>query len=217
MARALRLYLVRHAHVDYAGPVEADHPLSLTGEAQAGRLVGCFRDVPLDRILSSPLRRAAQTVAALSESKNLTIEVRDWLREYPDALFAGERLPAYWAALPGHAITSWEGYPSADELQAREGEIYAGLGELLAEYGLVKRGFFYEGSLDKDVCVVLCGHVGSLASVAAYLMNLHTVHCLLTTYLENGAVNLLELRDDLGLGFAGYRCWLRFWNQCAPE
>lgn len=127
MAHVLRLYLVRHAHVDYTGCPERDPPLSPTGETQAERLVGCFRDVPVDRILSSPLRRAAQTVAPLSEAKNVTIEVRDWLREYPDALFAGEALPAYWSALPGHAITSWEGYPSADEFEAREGESMQGL------------------------------------------------------------------------------------------
>jgi len=129
--------------------------------------------------------------------------------------YTEENLQAYWAELGAHTITSWRRFPSADALESHQQEIYEGLTQLLGKYGLVKRGFFYDGVLEKDRSILLCGHVGSIVTVSAYFLNLHPIHCLFTMHVANATVSLFELSKDERL--KRYRCWLRFWNQLPVE
>ncbi|MCA1713141.1 MAG: histidine phosphatase family protein [Actinobacteria bacterium] len=80
-----RLLLVRHAtsvppSPDW--PDEYERPLSPLGEQQADELVGVLRAQFPDRVLSSPYRRAVQTVAPLARALGLRVETREVLREW---------------------------------------------------------------------------------------------------------------------------------------
>jgi len=221
MGHTLKIFLLRHAHVDYAsheGP-NVDVPLSAIGEAQSERVCRYFEAISLDRIISSPYKRAIETVASVAESKGLSIEVKAWLREFGDAMFeyTEENLKAYGSKLDAHPITSWQRVSSADKLQAHQQEIYGGVSQLLKEYGLVKRGFLYEGALEKDISILLCGHVGSILTIAGYLLNLHPIHCLHAMHVGNASVSLFGINRDERLSSKPYRCWLRFWNQSPGE
>lgn len=68
----MRIYVLRHAHADPAGPhrPDADRTLSIRGEAWARRLAkdfaaGIFGPPPA-RILASPARRTLQTAEAIA-------------------------------------------------------------------------------------------------------------------------------------------------------
>jgi 2,3-bisphosphoglycerate-dependent phosphoglycerate mutase len=78
MEYILRIFLLRHAHVEYASYLGAnpDASLSPTGEAQSQWLCRYFDSVPLDRIISSPFKRAIQTVTPLAQSKGLPVDVQ---------------------------------------------------------------------------------------------------------------------------------------------
>jgi len=210
---------MRHAHVDYDshyGPDSAA-PLSPKGEAEIEWICRYFDAISLDRIISSPYKRTIQTITPLAQRKDIPVEIEAWLREFDDEMFeyTEENLQAYGAELGAHTIANWQRFASADTLESHQQEVYAGLTQQLSKCGLVKRGFLYDGVLERDWSILLCGHVGSLETVAAYFLNLHPIHCLFTMYVENASVSLFEIRRDERLSSEPYHCWLRFWNQSA--
>lgn len=217
MPHTLKIFLLRHAHVDYAshqGP-NVDAPLSATGKAQCERVCRYFKAISLDRIISSPYRRAIETATSVAESKDLSIEVKPWLREFDAAMFeyTEDNLQAYGLEADAYPAVSWQDFPSSDKLQAHQQEIYEGVSQLLKEYGLVKRGFLYDGALEKSIPILFCGHVGSILTIAGYLLNLHPMHCLHAMHVGNACVSLFIINRDEKLSSKPYRCRLRFWNQ----
>jgi len=72
------LYLVRHCRAAGQAP---EAPLTAEGLAQAERLADVLARLAPDRIVSSPFRRAVQSVEPLAARLNLPIELDDRLRE----------------------------------------------------------------------------------------------------------------------------------------
>ena len=80
-----RLILIRHGETDwnvegrYQG--QADPPLNQQGLAQACQLAQKLRDVGLDVLYSSPLRRALQTAQILAEALDIPLHTEPRLME----------------------------------------------------------------------------------------------------------------------------------------
>jgi broad specificity phosphatase PhoE len=72
-------YLVRHAHADWE-PDEM-RPLSPRGEADALRVADTLAPYPISCIVSSPYRRAVQTLQPLADRRRLSIQLYPGLRE----------------------------------------------------------------------------------------------------------------------------------------
>jgi 2,3-bisphosphoglycerate-dependent phosphoglycerate mutase len=83
------LYLVRHCRAAGQAP---EAPLTEEGLAQAERLAGFLAPLAPDRIVSSPFRRAVQSVEPLAERLDLPIELDDRLRERLLTTAAGDWL-----------------------------------------------------------------------------------------------------------------------------
>ncbi|MGV3615830.1 MAG: histidine phosphatase family protein [Fimbriimonas sp.] len=81
----MRLYLVRHGQTAWneAGRAQGhtDIPLDATGLRQAEAVGEAFREIPLDRILTSDLQRAHQTAAPISDAAGVPLTIRRDLRE----------------------------------------------------------------------------------------------------------------------------------------
>lgn len=80
-----RVWFARHGEVE-AGRVgsfigRTDVTLSPLGRHQAEAIAAYLEDSPLDAIVTSPRRRALETVAPLARAKNLTLDVRAGLAE----------------------------------------------------------------------------------------------------------------------------------------
>ncbi|MDF2787260.1 MAG: acetyltransferase, family protein [Neobacillus sp.] len=73
-----KIYLIRHCEAE-GQPEEA--PLTNDGFKQAIQLSEFFRGIPVDRIISSPYKRALQTVEPLAKRMNLEIEKNELLTE----------------------------------------------------------------------------------------------------------------------------------------
>ncbi|MGD2158203.1 MAG: histidine phosphatase family protein [Anaerolineales bacterium] len=73
------LIFVRHAHADWI-PNE-NRPLSTRGAQDATHVAEILSNISIQRVFSSPYRRAYQTVEPLSELKNLDITIDERLRE----------------------------------------------------------------------------------------------------------------------------------------
>lgn len=74
------IYFIRHCKVNYTED-DRTRPLSEQGREDAKKITEVFRDIKIDRVLSSPYVRAKDTVSGIAESKGLTIESYDDLRE----------------------------------------------------------------------------------------------------------------------------------------
>lgn len=72
------IYFVRHAK---AVGQEVSAVLTAKGFDQANKLVDFFADRPIDKIYSSPFKRAIDTIQPLADYKGLTINVDDRLSE----------------------------------------------------------------------------------------------------------------------------------------
>lgn len=81
----MELLLIRHGlpeHVERSDGRPADPPLSELGRLQAERMARWLERERIDRIYSSPLRRATQTAAPLATLQGLQIEVDAGVAEY---------------------------------------------------------------------------------------------------------------------------------------
>ena len=81
----MRLYLVRHGQTDWNVQKRAqghtDRPLDSTGQQQA-KLVGkAFLDLPVQRVLTSDLKRAQQTADEIARQTRAPLEILPELRE----------------------------------------------------------------------------------------------------------------------------------------
>ena len=71
--------LVRHAEAAWSE--DENRPLSDRGYADAERVANVLDNAPIDLIISSPYLRARETIAPLSQQKNLEVHVEPDLRE----------------------------------------------------------------------------------------------------------------------------------------
>jgi 2,3-bisphosphoglycerate-dependent phosphoglycerate mutase len=73
-----RIYLIRHCEAE-GQPAEA--PLTDKGYKQAIRLSEYFKGIPIDSIISSPFKRAIQSIEPLAKREKLEIETNELLTE----------------------------------------------------------------------------------------------------------------------------------------
>lgn len=74
------LYFVRHAHSTYT-PDELNRPLSERGFTDAIRVTKLLETEEVDIVVSSPYKRAVQTVEGIAEYKNRKVEIIDSFKE----------------------------------------------------------------------------------------------------------------------------------------
>ena len=82
MTEPTTIYLLRHAQSE-PDRTQPEHgwPLSLRGAEQARRLVDALADLPVDRFVSSPYRRAIDTIAPIAAARGAPIAIETDLRE----------------------------------------------------------------------------------------------------------------------------------------
>ncbi|MGV7929925.1 MAG: histidine phosphatase family protein [Spirochaetota bacterium] len=89
----MRLILVRHGETTWnrENRVQgrSDTPLSETGITQAERLAGSMEGERIDLIVSSPLRRAAETASIINRHIGAPVELDEDLMELDQGIFEG--------------------------------------------------------------------------------------------------------------------------------
>lgn len=74
------LYLVRHAHSTYTSD-EIGRPLSSKGFADAERISGVLANEKIDVIISSPYKRAIQTVGSIAKKLGIEVNLEEGFKE----------------------------------------------------------------------------------------------------------------------------------------
>ncbi|TXR59814.1 histidine phosphatase family protein [Bacillus sp. AY18-3] len=74
------IYFVRHAHSTYTKE-ERERPLSEKGLLDTQHVTRLLKDKHIDVVISSPYKRAMQTVQGIANTYNLSIQLEEDLRE----------------------------------------------------------------------------------------------------------------------------------------
>ncbi|MGG2935319.1 histidine phosphatase family protein [Bacillus pacificus] len=74
------IYFVRHAHSTYTKE-ERERPLSEKGHLDAENVTSLLKDRHIDVVISSPYKRAIQTVQGIANTYDVSIQIEEDLRE----------------------------------------------------------------------------------------------------------------------------------------
>ena len=74
------MYFVRHAHSNYSSD-ELGRPLSEKGFADASRIKELLKDQDIDYVISSPYKRAIQTVEGIAQFINQDVQIINGFKE----------------------------------------------------------------------------------------------------------------------------------------
>ena len=155
-----KVLIVRHGHAqgnaEHRFIGQTDVPLDDVGRTQADALARRLHSSPIDRIVSSDLRRAMDTIQPLAEAIDVPIERDPRLREINNGEWSG-LLPAEierrWPAL-------WVAYRTGEDVLRPGGEQWAAVRERAVT---AVREHARTGSV-----IVLCTHGGPALNLALW-------------------------------------------------
>jgi probable phosphoglycerate mutase len=136
----VEITLVRHGEPDWlpGGGTSVENPgLTPYGRAQARAVADALAERGVDAIYVSPLRRAQETAAPLSEATGMAATTLAALAEI-DAGATGmtqEEVDRYFVeALRRPLIEHWEGWPEGESFRAFHRRVVEGTAEMLARH-----------------------------------------------------------------------------------
>jgi len=158
-------YLVRHGRTDFinkklCGNLPGIH-LNTEGKVQAQKVADYLGTFPIKALHSSPLERARETIAPLSNWLGMMVNVEDFLREinFGDLQGKGKELFEYpiWQLYNTHPAEVQ--FPNGESVLEAQERVVAGLDELSKRYSVE----------DQVVCVA---HCDVLRLAVAHVINL---------------------------------------------
>src|ERR1700744_6567137 len=87
------IYIIRHgeSEANAADIYGLNTKLTSKGKKQAKETAEKFKDIHFDAVFSSPLIRAKETVAIITEERELEIETKEALRERDEGVIEGKK------------------------------------------------------------------------------------------------------------------------------
>ena len=155
-----KLLVIRHGHAEgnaehrFIG--QTDVPLDALGHLQAQALADRLKATPIDRIVSSDLSRAIDTITPLADTIGVSIERDPRLREISNGEWSGllpEEISARWPDL-------WAAYRTGQDVVRPGGEQWATVRERVVASA---RHHATSGGV-----IVLCTHGGAALNLALW-------------------------------------------------
>jgi 2,3-bisphosphoglycerate-dependent phosphoglycerate mutase len=112
------LYFVRHAHSTYT-PDELGRPLSERGFTDATKVTELLKTEEIDIVVSSPYKRAVQTVKGIAEYINIEVEIVDGFKERTLTTVPAKNFNVAITKVWEDYNFSWEGGESNIDAQKR--------------------------------------------------------------------------------------------------
>jgi ribonuclease H / adenosylcobalamin/alpha-ribazole phosphatase len=164
---ALRLFLVRHgeaaANVEMRYLGHRDDPLSEHGIKQATQISRALAPLPIDAIITSPLRRAADTAAMIAEAHQVPVQMDERLREGGFGSWEGLSRAEVLARSPQDKLllVDWEADPGAAPPGGESLQVVQARVLMLVQEAVTK----YAGQW-----IVLVSHVGPIKALLCAAM-----------------------------------------------
>ena len=186
------VYLVRHAQAEgnfkrvFQGFTDAD--ISEIGKKQLEKLAERFRDIEIDCIYSSPLKRAMKTAEAVGKYHDLPIRIDERLKEINGGEWEGQPWSSFPEKYP-EINDAWENHP--DTFRAIGGEsmrdVYNRVSEALLD--IVRK------NLGKRIAIV--SHGCAIRNMLCFLTYGDLARLKDVDWCDNTAINLFEFDDTL--------------------
>lgn len=140
------------------------------GTAQAARIAERLADLPITRLLSSPLKRCRQTLAPLARKLDLPIEVDDRLAEVDYGEWTGRSLrelatEPLWRTVQHHPSAA--GFPAGESLASVSHRAVAAIRDLLHAADIEPE------TPGDDRMALICSHGDLVKAVLADALGMH--------------------------------------------
>ena len=188
------VYIVRHAEAEgnisrvFQG--HTDCGVTEKGYLQLNFLAERFKDIKLDAVYSSPLKRTMETAKAVNKYHNLEIIKVDGLMEINGGLFEGH----LWDELP-------DLFPEAHDLWLnRHHDFEIEQGESMREvYDRMKTAVFEIVQANKDKTVAIVSHGCAIRNFLCFANKVNFEDLGALDWCENTGVCKLTFDDDLNV------------------
>ncbi len=195
-----RIYFVRHCEATgnaqriFQGSTDCD--ISELGRKQLEFLSERFKDVQLDAVYSSPLKRARLTAEAIAKNKKISVTVNQDLRELHGGIVEGKPFMEGFKGQP-ELCDAWNNHPQdfAPEGGEHMKDAYSRICKVTAE--IVKE--------NKDKTIAITAHGGVFRCLFCYFFYGTIEKLAECPFVENTAVSLVEFDNN------GNHC-IKFFN-----
>ena len=187
-----RIYIVRHCealgNVQRIFQGSTDLDISELGAKQLEHLKNRFKNVPLDRVFSSPLLRAIKTAKAIIGDKPLEVETNKGLIELHGGVVEGRQFVEAFNSIPGLA-DAWDNHPQDFAPEGGESmrHAYERIWETITELARENKG----------KTIACASHGGVIRCLTCRLLYNDINRLKDTKWSENTAVTLIEFDDNL--------------------
>jgi len=151
------IYFIRHAESDKSVRDGRIRPLTEKGLADRTLATAFLRDKQIDAVLSSPFKRAVDTVADFAEQNNLPIELVEDFREQKSSKGMGSDKPDIYPFLERQWADFTYTLAEGESLSEVQGRNIAALQEVLTRY--------------RDKNIVIGTHATALSTIINYYDN----------------------------------------------
>jgi probable phosphoglycerate mutase len=202
----LRLFLVRHGQVAsnrdlrYVG--SRDEALTDLGRRQAEALGELLAPLPIEAVLSSPLRRARDTATAIATAAGRPLTVDDRLREQSFGSWEGLSRDEVKGRSTGDAelLATWErsaevAPPGGESLHSVQRRVLALVEELGAGADGGPAGGGVGAGSSELPWIVLVSHVGPIKALLAAALDLPLDRGGRRVFLDPGTVSVVDWGD----------------------
>lgn len=185
-----KIYLIRHGETELnkLGVLlgHTDNELNELGIKQAKSLSIAFKEIELDVIISSPLKRALETANSIAKEKNLGIIIAEDLKEINFGIWEGKSYKQIIRSSP----KEWE----------KRGENWIDFSPVNGEmfnsfYSRVSNAIKDISKSYKGQKIAIITHDGVMKVIITRLLKIGMEN-LWNFYFEHGSYSLLELYDD---------------------
>ncbi len=187
-----RIYFVRHCEATgnaqrlFQGSTDCD--ISETGAKQLEFLSERFKDIPLDAVYSSPLKRARCTAEAIAKDKPLAVIINNDLRELHGGIVEGKPFSEGFKGHP-ELQDAWNNHPEDFAPEGGESmrDAYSRIIKVTSEIAKENNG----------KTVAIAAHGGVFRCLFCELLHGTIEKLGECPFIDNTAVSLVEFDDEL--------------------
>lgn len=189
----VELYLIRHAEAMgnvkefFQGSLDVE--ISSKGLKQLEELKSRFKDVSLDAIYSSPLKRAMQTAQAINEYHGLNIGIVDNIKEINGGDFEGKT----WKDIPKEYPQQYECWVKNQiDFKAPNGETMQDVYDRMvsAMNGIVTDSL----NLNRNISIAVVSHGCAIKNYQCYLNHADISYMSKIGWADNTSVSKVEFK-----------------------
>jgi len=189
----IKIYIVRHSEAlgnkmkTFQGSVDCD--ITELGKKQLSFLTERFRDIHIDKVFSSPLKRAFKTALAAVGEKDIEVTVEPLFTEINGGEIEGKSFDEIFSLYP-HLEDAWDNHPQ--DFSAPKGESMRSLYSRMVK-GLKK---IAENPENEGKSILICSHGAAIRCLVCYILYGNIENLSKTPWSVNTAVSLITYNNS---------------------